>query len=140
MPKHLTLYSDGGARGNPGPAAVAFLALDENGLPLKKGSKFLGIRTNNQAEYEALIAGLEYGLAEKFETVICHLDSELVGRQLKKEYKVRNPQLQLLYLKADKLLQGFKKYSIVNVHRTDVFIQKTDAMVNEILDKSSKKF
>ncbi|MGD6934496.1 MAG: ribonuclease HI family protein [Candidatus Bathyarchaeia archaeon] len=134
MPKRLVLYSDGGARGNPGPAAAAYVAL-ENAEIIQADSRFLGVRTNNQAEYEALTMGLEYALNVGAEEVICYLDSELVGRQMKGEYSVKNLELRRLYLKAHALRVKFKKAEFYNVARTNVFIQKADALVNKTLDE-----
>jgi ribonuclease HI len=134
MVKRLVLYSDGGARGNPGPSAAAFLAM-ENAEIIKTDSRFLGIRTNNQAEYEALTMGLEYALNAGAEEVICYLDSELVGRQMKGEYSVKNLELRKLYLKAHAIRVRFKKAEFYNVARTNSFIQKADALVNKTLDE-----
>jgi ribonuclease HI len=136
MPKRLVLYTDGGARGNPGPAAGAFLAL-ENGEVVKADSRFLGVRTNNQAEYEALISALNYALSTGAEEVTCYLDSELVGRQMKGEYSVKNLELRRLYLKAHALRVKFKKAEFYNVARTNGFIQKADALVNKTLDEET---
>jgi ribonuclease HI len=134
MSKRLILYSDGGARGNPGPAAAAFLAIENNEI-IKSDAHFLGIRTNNQAEYEALTMGLEYALNAGAEEVICYLDSELVGRQMKGEYKIRNVELQKLYLKAHAIRVHFKKVEFYNVTRNNQFIQKADKLVNKTLDE-----
>ncbi|MCL2287888.1 MAG: ribonuclease HI family protein [Candidatus Bathyarchaeota archaeon] len=136
MTKHLTLYSDGGARGNPGPAAAAFLAI-ENTEIIKTDTRYLGIRTNNQAEYEALTMALEYALNAKADEVTCYLDSELVGRQMKGEYKIKNPELHKLYLKAHAIRVQFKKTEIYNVNRTNNYIQKADALVNKTLNKQT---
>jgi ribonuclease HI len=134
MPKRIVLYSDGGARGNPGPAAAAFLAL-ENAEVVKADSRFLGVRTNNQAEYEALTMALEYALAAGADEVICYLDSELVGRQMKGEYSVKNLELRKLYLRAHALRVKFKKAEFYNVARSNSFISKADALVNKTLDE-----
>ena len=139
MLERLLLYSDGGARGNPGPAAVAYLAVTESGQVIKKESRFIGMRTNNQAEYEALITALEFAKAIKIEEVVCHLDSELVGKQLKGEYNVKNPELRKLWLKAVEIKNCFKKISFVNVPRTNSFIELADALLNKTLDEQSKK-
>ncbi len=90
MLERLLLYSDGGARGNPGKAAIAYLVVTEAGQVIKADSRFIGEATNNQAEYKALIAALEFAKAFKTQEVICHLDSELVGKQPKGECNVRN--------------------------------------------------
>lgn len=136
MTKRLVLYTDGGARGNPGPAASAFVAL-ENTEIIKTDSRFIGIRTNNQAEYEALIMALEYALNAGAEEIICYLDSELVGRQMKGEYSVKNLELRRLYLKAHAMRVKFKKAEFYNVLRTNSFIQKADALVNKTLDEQA---
>ncbi|MCL2256773.1 MAG: ribonuclease HI family protein [Candidatus Bathyarchaeota archaeon] len=136
MVKRLVIYSDGGARGNPGPAAAAFLAM-ENSEIIKTDTQFLGIRTNNQAEYEALTMGLEYALNTGAEEVICYLDSELVGRQMKGEYSVKNLELRKLYLKAHAIRIRFKKAEFYNVARSNSFIQKADALVNKTLDNNA---
>jgi ribonuclease HI len=134
MPKRLVLYSDGGARGNPGPAAAAFLALEKTEI-IKTDSRFLGVRTNNQAEYEALISALEYALEAGADEVICYLDSELVGRQMKGEYSVKNLELRRLYLRAHALRVKFKKAEFFNVARSNSYISKADALVNKTLDE-----
>jgi ribonuclease HI len=136
MTKRLVLYSDGGSRGNPGPAASAFVAL-ENTEIIKTDSRFLGIRTNNQAEYEALIMALEYALNSGAEEIICYLDSELVGRQMKGEYSVKNLEMRRLYLKAHAIRVKFRKAEFYNVLRTNSYIQKADALVNKTLDEQA---
>ena len=135
----LLLYSDGGARGNPGPAAMAYLALTENGEVAKTDTRFIGVRTNNQAEYNALISALQFALAAKAEDVVCHLDSELVVRQLKGEYSVKNFELKKLWRQAQQLMCCFRKVSFVNVPRSNPYITRVDALVNKTLDEESKK-
>ena len=137
MSQRLKIYSDGGARGNPGPAAAAFLVLNENGEVIKAASNYIGIHTNNQTEYEALIAALEYAVNSKSQEVICHLDSELVTKQLRGEYKVKNPDLKKLFTKAQALIRQFKKVEFINVPRTNIQIQKADALVNKTLDQQA---
>lgn len=131
----LQVYSDGGARGNPGPSAIAYLALNELGVVIEADSRFIGEATNNQAEYKALIAGLEFAAASKAEEVVCYLDSELVGKQLKGEYSVKNPELRKLWSKTVALKKCFKKISFVNVPRTNLYITRADALVNKMLDE-----
>src|SRR5208283_907664 len=138
MLERLTLYSDGGARGNPGPAAIAYLAVTEAGQIIKADSRFIGKATNNQAEYNALIAALEFAKAFKAQEVTCHLDSELVGKQLKGEYSVKNPKLRKLWQKAVELKGCFKKICFVNVPRSNPYIERADALVNKTLDEQSK--
>jgi ribonuclease HI len=102
---------------------------------LTSNSRFLGSRTNNQAEYEALIAALEAAVALHAEEIMCNLDSELVVKQLIGEYTVKNPELKKLWNKVQELNIRFKKVSFANVPRTNRQIQKADALVNEALDK-----
>jgi ribonuclease HI len=132
------VFSDGGARGNPGPAAAAFLVLSENGQVLAANSRYLGLRTNNQAEYEALIAALQFAATVNAEEVICHLDSELVAKQLTGEYTVRNSELRKLWRKTQELNRGFKNVRFISVPRTNSQIQKADALVNKALDEFSQ--
>ena len=134
MMVRVKIYSDGGARGNPGPAAGAYLILNEEDEVLKSQSIFLGTRTNNQAEYEALIAALKAASALNVGEVLCHLDSELVCRQLTGQYRVKNEDLQKLWKKTLELTRCFKKVSYFNVPRTDCYIQRADRLVNERLD------
>jgi ribonuclease HI len=130
------IFSDGGARGNPGPAAIAFLILSEKGQVLMANSRYVGSRTNNQAEYEALISALESAVRLHAEEVICHLDSELVVKQLNGEYRVKNPELRKLWRKVQELSSKVKT-KFMSVSRTNTQIQKADALVNETLDKET---
>jgi ribonuclease HI len=138
MPAKLKVFSDGGARGNPGAAAAAFLFLSEDNVALKAESRFLGKRTNNQAEYEALIAALESAAKLGVEEIVCYLDSELVSKHLTGEYKVKNAELRMLWEKIQKLKGCFKSVRFVNVPRTNKFIQEADSLVNEQLDEATK--
>ena len=137
MNKKFLLYSDGGARGNPGPAASAFIAKLPSGENLKADSKFVGKRTNNQAEYEALLMALRYAMEQKAEEVICHLDSELVAKQLTGQYKVKNAELKLLNRQAKTLLTNFNKVSFISVPREHPDISRADALVNQTLDRQA---
>lgn len=139
MSQRLILYSDGGARGNPGPAAIAFIATTENGVTLRADSRYIGIHTNNQAEYEALMLGLKFAVDAKASEVICHLDSELVAKQLRGDYAVKNADLQKLNSQVRELLRCFKKVSFINVRRTNPMISKADALVNKTLDEEARQ-
>lgn len=132
--KHLTFYSDGGSRGNPGPAAIAFVMLSDDGCIQKKYSHFIGIHTNNQSEYKALIAALKFA-SNKSEEVTCYLDSELVVKQLNGEYSVKNNQLRLLWREVQELKKIFKKTIFINVPRTNIHLQKADTLLNIKLDE-----
>jgi ribonuclease HI len=133
------IFSDGGARGNPGPAAIGFLILSENGQVLMAKSRYLGSRTNNQAEYEALLAALESAVAIYAEEVIFHLDSQLVVKQVTGEFSVKNSELRKLWRKVQALNKNFKKTSFISVPRTNIYIQKADALVNAALDEFTQR-
>ena len=130
-----TIYSDGGARGNPGPAAIG-VVISSQGEIVATISKYIGETTNNQAEYQAIIAGLEKVLEYKAEIVECFLDSELVVKQLRHEYKVKNKDLATLFVKAHNLSLQFKKISFNHVPREDN--KAADKLVNEALDSYLK--
>jgi len=133
---HLQIYSDGASRGNPGPAAVAIKIVDENGAVVKKISKFLGSRTNNEAEYEALIIALKLALNVSEGIIHCFLDSELVVKQLNGEYQVRSLRLKRLWSKVRELMQHFQRVSFNHVLRTDKNIEEVDRLANRVLDRA----
>jgi ribonuclease HI len=135
VPEQLRIFSDGGARGNPGPAAIGFVILSEKGRVLIANSRYIGLRTNNQAEYEALIAALHSALKLNAEEVICHLDSELVTKQVTGEYSVKDSELKKLWNKTHELSKRFKEVSFIRVPRTNIQIQKADKLVNRSLDR-----
>ena len=133
--KVLTVFSDGASRKNPGPAAAAFAAF-EGKLCLKKESVFLGMATNNLAEYQGLLLAtewiLENKLQKKYEKIIFHLDSELVVKQLTKEYKLKSPQLKPSYFKVTSNLEKIRIYFLQHIKRERNKI--ADQLVNKILD------
>ena len=131
--------SDGGARGNPGPGAVAAL-VRKDGEILTKSSKFIGETvTNNAAEYEGLIHALELALRVTQDEITCCLDSELVVKQLLGKYKVRNPSILILFLKVQKLQDKFKSIKYKHVSREDNFQKIVDEMLNDELDNQGYK-
>ncbi|HLD86256.1 MAG TPA: ribonuclease HI family protein, partial [Patescibacteria group bacterium] len=117
MSKTLILRTDGGARGNPGPAALGVVIEDETGRELKTISRYLGETTNNQAEYQALLTGLTEAKRLGANEVHCYLDSELVVKQLKLEYKVKDKELAPLFVKVWNSVQEFKKVTFHHVPR-----------------------
>ncbi len=129
------IHSDGGARGNPGPSAIGVVLASPKGETVATISEYIGETTNNQAEYRAVIAGLgkakELGATE----VECVLDSELVVKQLNREYKVKHPDLKPVFEKARMLALGFSKVLFRHVRREEN--KAADALVNEALDKES---
>ena len=129
------LYTDGGARGNPGPAAAAFVLEAEDGTVLDARGTVIGVATNNVAEYRALVDGLrravEVGVGE-LEVVS---DSELMVRQMRGEYRVKNEALRALFLEATGLAQeiGNVRYTAVRREANEL----ADRLVNEALDSAS---
>lgn len=132
----IKIYSDGASRGNPGISAIAFIIIAEDGKLLKKYSKYVGIRTNNQAEYQALISGLEAASKLTDQEVACYVDSELVVKHLNGEYKVRNPKLKTLWSRVQELKQEFRRIKFTNVPRTDKHIKHVDELANQALDRA----
>jgi ribonuclease HI len=135
MYTHIKLFSDGGSRGNPGPAAIAFIIQLDNGFIQSTYSKFIGFHTNNQAEYKALIAGLKF-VSEKYNEITCYLDSELVVKQVNGDYSVRNDKLRILWDQVQNLRKCFKKTQFISVPRINPYIQRADYLLNEKLDEN----
>lgn len=134
-PAHLVVYADGGARGNPGPAAIGAVVVDPSTDPptvVATVSEAIGIATNNVAEYRALIAGLEAAAAHGATEVEVRADSQLVIRQLAGDYKVKNAGLRPLFERARRLLGGFDGVRLVHVPREENV--DADALVNAALD------
>jgi len=128
----LTIYTDGGARGNPGPAGIGAVIYNENKKVVKEISEYIGETTNNQAEYKACLRAMEEAKKLKATELDFYLDSELVVKQLKREYKVKNKELAPLFIKIYNLSQQFKKVSFTHVRRE--FNKEADRLVNEALD------
>ena len=126
------VHTDGAARGNPGPAAIGVVIEDDQGRTVYEASRALGVRTNNEAEYLALITALEYLKGARPSHVEFLLDSELVVRQLKGEYKVKEPRLQSLYGQVIMLLNAVPKHRIRHVPRSEN--ARADELANEALD------
>lgn len=130
----IRLFVDGGSRGNPGPSAAGFVIFDKKGKIVKKQSSYLGITTNNQAEYQALKAGLESALEIGAQKVLVHMDSLLVVNQMKGLFKVRNRDLWPIHESAKQLAALFKNVTFSHIPRE--LNHEADAMVNEELDKA----
>jgi ribonuclease HI len=127
----VTLRTDGGARGNPGPAGAAFVLEDESGR-IACGGRFLGDATNNVAEYEALVWGLENARAAGVDDILVLMDSELIVKQLLGHYKVKNAGLQPLFLRTMQLRREFAAFSVRHVRREENKL--ADALANEAMD------
>lgn len=128
----VKLYADGGSRGNPGPSAAGYVILDEHNQLLHSDNKYLGLTTNNQAEYHALIMALEWCLKQQIPSVHVYLDSMLVVNQLKGIFKVKNRDLWSLYESAKEFQAKFKEFSLTHVPRE--LNKLADAEVNKALD------
>ena len=128
----MILYTDGAARGNPGPAGLGVVVADSDGKTLAEVATYLGKATNNQAEYQALIAGLEKALALGATAVAIRSDSELMVRQLNGAYKVRNEGIKPLYAKAVGLLSRFAQYTIDHIPRE--LNSRADALANRAIN------
>lgn len=133
--KKLITYTDGGSRNNPGPAACGIVIQNDKEEVIHAFSKYLGTATNNQAEYGALILALEKAkeLLPQGGEVMCHLDSELVVKQLKREYKVKDEKMRELFARVCKLCLDFDKVEFIHVRREKNKL--ADKLVNEELDK-----
>jgi ribonuclease HI len=125
---------DGGARGNPGPAAVAAVASEPGGEVLAERAAYIGEATNNVAEYRALLLGLELARELGADEVELVNDSELVARQIGGEYKVKHAGLKPLFLEAMRELRGFDRWSVTPVRRESN--ERADELVNEALDQA----
>lgn len=131
--KKLIIYTDGGARGNPGPAGIGAVLYDENRQPVAEISRYLGVTTNNQAEYRALIAAFEKAAELGATDLDCYLDSELVVRQLNHEYKVKNKDLAPLFLTLHNLSFKFSRIRFQHVPREEN--READRLANEAMDR-----
>lgn len=130
----VIVYADGAARGNPGPAAIGVTLQDGTGHTLARISRRLGRTTNNQAEYRAIIAGLEQAVALGAREVMVRSDSELVVNQLNGKYKVKNAALRPLYQEVVQLAGKLNRFSIAYIPRAQN--RQADALANEALDNA----
>jgi ribonuclease HI len=129
-----TLYTDGGSRGNPGPAASAFVLEAEDGTVLDARGDTIGVATNNVAEYRALLAGLERAVEVGVDELEVVSDSELLVKQMRGEYKVKNAALRELSVEAARLARAIGKVSYRAVRREHN--ELADRLVNEALDRA----
>ncbi|HXW85035.1 MAG TPA: ribonuclease HI family protein [Candidatus Binataceae bacterium] len=135
-PEHyLIAHSDGGARGNPGPAGYGVVIEDQTGCKVADLSEYLGHQTNNFAEYQGLIAALEYVLQRGPKALKLISDSELLVKQIKGIYKVKNPTLQDLHARAKALIAQLDWFSIAHALREHN--QEADRLANEAMDRGT---
>jgi ribonuclease HI len=131
----LVVHVDGGARGNPGPAAAAAVVSTADGDVLDEAHELLGVVTNNVAEYRGLLLGLDRARALGADEVEVVNDSELVAKQVNGEYKVKHPDMKALHAEALVALQAFGSWSIRSVPRSKNV--DADALVNQALDAAA---
>lgn len=139
----IIVYTDGGSRGNPGPAGIGVFVADEKGNTIKEYSGFIGIRTNNEAEYEAVILALQkikalFGKEKSKNTELeIRMDSELVARQMNGIYKIENEKLIPLFMKIWNLKMDFGGVSFKHIPREQN--KEADRLANEAMDEESAK-
>jgi ribonuclease HI len=134
LPDRVLLYSDGASRGNPGPGGAGFVLCAEDGAVLYEGTRFLGRCTNNEAEYEALIAGLETARRLGIAAVEVRADSQLIIRQLTGQYQVKHPRLKSLYARARRAAAGFSRVVYRHVPRAEN--RRADELANRAIDEA----
>jgi ribonuclease HI len=128
----IVMHIDGASRGNPGPAAYGVVAKNEAGAPVAAFSKFLGKATNNQAEYQALLAALDFASSQGYRRLKVLSDSELLVRQMRGEYKVKSDGLKSLWERARLAAAAFESWSIRHVPREEN--RESDRLANLALD------
>jgi len=130
------VHIDGGSRGNPGPAAYGVAIETAQGQSVTAFAKFIGETTNNFAEYQGLLAALEYALGHGYSRLRVLTDSELMARQISGRYKVRSPDLKLLHDKAQAMIARLESFSIRHVYREQN--READRLANKALDDAER--
>lgn len=133
----LIIYTDGGARGNPGPAGIGGVLYNESGEKIHEISEYLGETTNNQAEYRAVLRGLQEAKKQGGRELSFYIDSELVVKQLNGEYKVKNKELQPLFVQIYNLTLEFKKVTFSHVQRE--LNKEADKLANQAMDEGASQ-
>jgi ribonuclease HI len=131
----LVLYTDGASRGNPGPAGAGALILDEDGATVAEKAVYLGEATNNQAEYQALLIGLDAAAMLSPSQLTVRMDSELIVKQLNGQYRVRHRDLVPLHGRARDLMQRFAEIHVVHIPREEN--ARADWLANQAIDNRS---
>ncbi len=127
------LFTDGGSRNNPGPAAIGGILYDSRGVELDRFSQYIGVATNNQAEYQALAQGLVLAQKHKLKQLDVYLDSELVVKQIQGEYKVKEAGLRQRVAELQSVLQAFTALHLHHIPRAENAL--ADSLVNQALDE-----
>ena len=133
MDRVVKIYTDGCSRGNPGPAGIGILIINNDGREIKRISEYIGKATNNIAEYRAILRAVNECESRKIDEAIFFTDSELIVNQLNKSYKVKNKKIKTLYIKLLNKLINFKNWSIKHIPREDNEI--ADSLANQALNK-----
>jgi ribonuclease HI len=133
---HLKIYTDGASRGNPGHAAIGVVIQDESSRLLKEISEYIGINTNNYAEYQAVLRALKEAKNLNADAISLFSDSELVCRQLTGKYKVKSANIRPLFSEVISLASKFKSFSVTHVRRE--FNTHADKLANMALDRQKK--
>lgn len=138
MPQHrkVFIYTDGASRGNPGASAIGIIVFDENRNEVARHAECIGEGTNNQAEYKALIKGLELATAHCRKEIVCFLDSELVVRQLSGMYAIKNQELKRLFFILKSKEDAFSKVTYNHTRRTNRYISMADNLANKALNNT----
>ena len=131
--KKLVIYTDGGARGNPGPAGIGALIMDEKKNKIAEISEYIGVATNNQAEYRAVMAAIKKAKELGVEEINFYLDSQLVVEQLNGNYKVKNKDLQPLFVSIYNDSLNFKKVAYIHIPREQN--KEADKLANMAMDR-----
>jgi len=132
---HCTLYTDGGSRGNPGPAGVGVVIVDDHGTPLHEAGYYLGKTTNNVAEYQGLLRGLQHAETLGVDRLTVRSDSQLLVRQIEGQYRVKAAALKPLFQQARDQLARFADWSIEHVYRDDN--TRADELANLAMDRGA---
>ncbi len=135
----IMVYTDGGSRGNPGDAAIAVLIYDSSGKLLQSHSEYIGVNTNNVAEYRAVLKALKLAKKHGSGSVTCTMDSQLVMMQLSGKYKIKKPHLKELFLMVKEEEKSFRSVSYAHVRREDKYVTLADSLLNRILDRIEVK-
>ena len=133
--KIVEIFIDGGSRGNPGPSGIGVVILDKSGKKIKEFGKYIGETTNNIAEYNALLYGLEEALILRADEVLLNMDSELVAKQLTGDYRVKDTDIKPLFERAVNMLKGFKNFEIRHIEREKN--KEADRLVNKAINLAS---
>lgn len=128
------LYTDGGARGNPGPAATGYVLL-RGSERIAEGGTYLGTGTNNQAEYKAVIEGMRRAADLGIKTLTVYMDSELIVNQLMRRYKIKDAELRTLFVQAWNIMQQFATVTFTHIPREQN--KEADRLVNQTLDRNT---